>query len=65
MPKIQDALSRMEAAVARLERAMLARGNGHGAGVGPADHAALADVTDALARRIDAVIGRLDRALEG
>jgi hypothetical protein len=65
MGKVQDALSRVEAAVARLERASLARSNGHRPGAAQADHAAFAEVTDSVARRLDAVIGRLDRALEG
>jgi hypothetical protein len=65
MPKVQDALSRVEAAVARLERALLAGGNGFQAGTGTSDRAELAALADTLARRLDAVIGRLDRALEG
>jgi hypothetical protein len=47
MPKVQDALSRVEA------------------GTGTSDRAELAALADTLARRLDAVIGRLDRALEG
>lgn len=65
MGKVQDALNRVEAALARLERASLAGGNGHRPGAAQADHAALAEITDSVARRLDAVIGRLDRALEG
>jgi hypothetical protein len=65
MGKVQDALSRIEAAVARLERASLAGSNGHATSTAQTDHAAVAELTDSVARRLDAVIGRLDRALEG
>ena len=65
MGKVQDALSRIEAAVARLERTSLGRSNGHASSAAQTDHAAVAELTESDARRLDAVIGRLDRALEG
>ena len=67
MGKVQDALQRLEAAVARLERVSHHAANGEAQllAAARADYAALADTTDAVAQRLDAVIGRLDRVLEG
>ncbi|HZT50751.1 MAG TPA: hypothetical protein VFA22_02395 [Stellaceae bacterium] len=65
MGKVEDALSRLDAAVTRLERMVHAAGAPRRPAVAQADYAALAEVTDSVARRLDAVIGRLDRALEG
>ena len=63
MGKVEEALRRLELAVARLERA--ARGQAEGESAAKAEYAALADTTEGVAGRLDAVIGRLDRVLEG
>jgi hypothetical protein len=60
MSKVQDALTRLEAAITRLERAARRGGDGHGTRRG--DGAAIA--VDAVAQRLDAMIGRIDRVLE-
>ena len=70
MGTLEDAVKRMERAVARLEKAASRVADGdktrHGAlAAAQADYAALLDTTDHVASRLDAVIVRLDRALEG
>jgi exonuclease VII small subunit len=70
MGKLEDAVKRMERAVALLEKAASRVADGdktrHGAlAAAKADYAALLDTTDHVASRLDAVIVRLDRALEG
>ena len=57
MGKVQDSLTRLEEAVARLERAARREAEG----VNGKDAAGI----DTVAKRLDAVIGRIDRALEG
>jgi hypothetical protein len=57
MGKVQDSLTRLEEAIQRLERA--ARRGGDGAG------AKNLDGIDTVAKRLDVVIGRIDRVLEG
>jgi hypothetical protein len=69
MGKIEDAVARLEQAVARLERAAARNAEGtaarHGAlSAAKAEYAALSHVTDNVAMRLDAAIGRLDRVLE-
>lgn len=70
MSKLEDAITRLERAVVRLERAAgrLAEGDRtqHAALVAAkADYAALSAISDGVAARLDAAIGRLDRVLEG
>ena len=57
MGKVQDSLTRLEEAITRLERA--ARRDADG--VNGKDVAGI----DTVAKRLDAVIGRIDRVLEG
>ncbi len=67
MEKLEEALRRLEQSVVRLETAMRRAADGaavHLAAV-KADYAALADTTETVAARLDAMIGRLDRVLEG
>jgi exonuclease VII small subunit len=69
MGKLDDALKRMERAVARLEKAAVRLADGDGTRPGAlaatkADYAALLATTDSVASRLDAAILRLDRALE-
>ena len=63
MGKVQDSFTRLEDAIARLELA--ARRKPDGKGAASADHASLAVAADAVAVRLDAMIGRIDRVLEG
>jgi hypothetical protein len=66
MGKVQDALNRLEGAVALLERA--SGGVDEAARrlvAAQADYDALVETTDGVAARLDVVIGRLDRVLEG
>ncbi len=70
MGKLDEAMRRLEGAVARLEKAAgrVADGDAarHGAlAAAKADYATLLDTTDSVALRLDAAILRLDRALEG
>jgi hypothetical protein len=69
MGNLGEAVTRLERAVARLEKAAGRSGEGertrHIALAGAkADYAALLATTDSVAARLDAAIGRLDRALE-
>jgi exonuclease VII small subunit len=69
MGKLEDAVARLERAIARLERAAdrIAQGekSDHAALLAAqADHAALSAISDGVAARLDAAIGRLDRVLE-
>ena len=63
MGKVQDSLTRLDDAIARLELA--ARRKPDGKGAQGADRTSLAVATDAIAARLDAMIGRIDRVLEG
>jgi len=70
MNKTTEALGRLERAVARLEKVATRLADGdktrHGAlATMKADYAALVATTETVAVRLDAAIGRLDRALEG
>lgn len=70
MSKVEDAMDRLERAVMRLENAMdrLGQSDENRAAAltaAKADYAALATTTERVAARLDAAIGRLDRALEG
>jgi len=65
MGKVQEALQRLEAAVTRLELASGRHEDGGLLAIAKAEYAALADTTAAVAHRLDVVIGRLDRVLEG
>jgi hypothetical protein len=67
MAKLHEALRRLEEAVARLELAARGAvdGDAHRPAPARADHAAFTTTTAAVAQRLDAVIGRLDRVLEG
>jgi hypothetical protein len=60
MGKVQESLTRLEAAIQRLERA--ARRGGDGAAATGGKNL---DGIDNVAKRLDAVIGRIDRVLEG
>ena len=69
MSKLDDAVTRLERAVARLEKAAGRAGEGEKNGraalaAAKADYATLLATTDNVAVRLDAAIGRLDRALE-
>ena len=63
MTKMEQAIRRLEQAVARLEQA--ARRAADGEAAVKAEFTALADTTQGVASRLDAVIGRLNRVLEG
>jgi len=65
--KLQDALRRLEAAVSRLELASRGASDGNATrhAAAHADFGPLAETAEAVAQRLDAVIGRLDRVLEG
>jgi hypothetical protein len=65
--KVQEALRRLEEAVSRLELAARGAVNGDAERLAAsrADFGSLAHTTEAVAERLDAVIGRLDRVLEG
>jgi len=70
MSKLDDALGRLERAVARVEKALDAMGENERTRIATlvaaqADYSALAATTDRVASRLDAAIIRLDRALEG
>ncbi len=70
MSKVEDAVDRLERAVMRLENAMDRLGQSDenrdaALTAAKADYAALATTTERVAARLDAAIGRLDRALEG
>ncbi len=70
MNKLEEAMDRLERAVMRLEGSMDRVGQSdesHAAALtaAKADYAALATTTERVAARLDAAIGRLDRALEG
>ncbi len=70
MSKLEDAVDRLERAVARLEDAVNRVGESEENRLAAlvavkADYAALASTTERVAARLDAAIGRLDRALEG
>jgi hypothetical protein len=70
MGKLEDSTARLERAVARLERAadrLAEGGKSQRAALiaAQADYAALTAISDGVASRLDAAIGRLDRVLEG
>ncbi len=66
MAKVQDALSRLEAAIARLERAALGAAEAARRPVAAkADYDALAETTDAVAGVSMPWSGGIDRMLEG
>jgi hypothetical protein len=70
MSKLEDAVKRLDRAVARLEKiaARVADGDKTRPGAlaaAQADYAALLDTTESVATRLDAAILRIDRALEG
>lgn len=67
MAKLQEALRRLEEAVSRLESAARGAVDGDASrhAASQADFGSLAHTTEAVAQRLDAVIGRLDRVLEG
>jgi phage shock protein A len=65
MSRLEQAARRLEQAVARLETAAQRANQGAASRSTKPDHAALADATATVARRLDAMIGRIDRVLEG
>jgi hypothetical protein len=70
MSKLETAVARLERAIARLETAAGRLGESQKAqraktGVSADDFAALSTMTETVAARLDAAIGRLDRVLEG
>jgi prefoldin subunit 5 len=70
MAALDEAVKRLDRAVARLEKAsdgVDADGAAQDEALVhvKADYAALLDTTDSVAARLDAAIARLDRALEG
>lgn len=70
MGKLEDTMTRLERAVLRLERAAGRVADGDKAQhaalmAAKAEYAALSAVSDGVAARLDAAIGRLDRVLEG
>ena len=70
MAKLDEAVKRLDRAVARLEKASDGAGSGDAAhdealALAKADYAALLETTESVAARLDAAIARLDRALEG
>jgi hypothetical protein len=70
MGKLEDAIARLERAIARLEQAVDRvahdeRSEQAALLAARAEYAALSAVSDGVAARLDAAIGRLDRVLEG
>jgi hypothetical protein len=70
MGKLEDAMARLERAIARLEQAAdrIAQGekSEHAALIAArGDYTTLSAISDGVAARLDAAIGRLDRVLEG
>jgi hypothetical protein len=66
MVRLLEATQRLERAVSRLEAALRGRGAGDAQRLteSQADFAALTETAQSVAARLDAAIGRLDRALE-
>lgn len=69
MATLDDAVKRLDRAVARLEKASDGvdpdRAQDEALAHAKADYAALLETTNSVAARLDAAIARLDRALEG